>query len=144
MGGEAMIDEAVGKILGMAMAYGASALGMFVAYINYRKRIVKAEKIMSPAAWGVILLSVVAVLGAVVLVATIAGTPVEPPDSMEGAEAVMTAEAEPEAVTPVPARREPEAGWSMVGVVLPGLIFLFATWVTAALHRHFSTQGHGS
>ena len=39
-----MIDEAIGKILGMAMAYGASALGMFVAYVNYRKRIVKADK----------------------------------------------------------------------------------------------------
>ena len=49
-----MIDEAIGKILGMAMAYGASALGMLVAYINYRKRIVRAEKLMSPSAWTVI------------------------------------------------------------------------------------------
>ena len=34
-----MIDEAIGKILGMAMAYGASALGMFVAYVNYRNEV---------------------------------------------------------------------------------------------------------
>jgi len=73
-----MIDEAIGKILGMAMAYGASALGMFVAYVNYRKRIVKADKVMSPAAWGVIALSVLAVLGAVFVVSQIAAAPPEP------------------------------------------------------------------
>ena len=73
-----MIDEAIGKILGMAMAYGASALGMFVAYVNYRKRVVKADKIMTPAAWAVILLSVAAVGGAVLIVAQIAGAPADP------------------------------------------------------------------
>ena len=45
-----MIDEAIGKILGMAMAYAASAAGMLLAYVNYRKRIVKADKVMTPAA----------------------------------------------------------------------------------------------
>lgn len=43
-----MIEEAVGKVLGMAMAYIVSALGLLLAYYNYRKRIVKAEKVFSP------------------------------------------------------------------------------------------------
>ena len=49
-----MIDEALGKILGMAMAYGVSSLGLLLAYYNYRKRIVKAEKIFTPAAKAII------------------------------------------------------------------------------------------
>ena len=137
-----MIDEAIGKILGMAMAYGASALGMFVAYVNYRKRIVKADKIMTPAAWAVILLSVVAVGGAVLIVAQIAGAPAAGGGAEEVALAAPSVEPE---VGLQPATRdsgEPRKSWPMVGIVVPGIIFLFATWVTAALHRHFSTQGH--
>ena len=137
-----MIDEAIGKILGMAMAYGASALGMFVAYVNYRKRIVKADKIMTPAAWAVILLSVVAVGGAVLIVAQIAGAPAAGGGAEEVAIAAPSVEPE---VGLQPATRdsgEPRKSWPMVGIVVPGIIFLFATWVTAALHRHFSTQGH--
>jgi len=137
-----MIDEAIGKILGMAMAYGASALGMFVAYVNYRKRIVKADKIMTPAAWAVILLSVAAVGGAVLLVSQIAAVPVEEgaPEAVE----VQAPSVEPEAQMQPPAWEpsESRSKWPLVGIVLPGLIFLFATWITAALHRHFSTQGH--
>ncbi len=133
-----MIDEAIGKILGMAMAYGASALGMFVAYVNYRKRIVKADKIMTPAAWMVILLSVLAVGGAVLVVFQFAAAPVEP-----GAPELVEAQA-PEVQTRAPMREvdESQDKWPLVGIVLPLLIFLFATWITAALHRHFSTQGH--
>ena len=137
-----MIDEAIGKILGMAMAYGASALGMFVAYVNYRKRIVKADKVMTPAAWVVILLSVAAVGGAVLIVAQIAGAPADP--GVEGEMAIEAPTVEPE-IELQPAVREPaesRSSWPMVGVLVPGLIFLFATWVTAALHRHFSTHGH--
>jgi len=137
-----MIDEAIGKILGMAMAYGASALGMFVAYVNYRKRIVKADKVMTPAAWVVILLSVAAVGGAVLIVAQIAGAPADP--GVEGEVAIEAPTVEPE-IELQPAVREPaesRSSWPMVGIVVPGLIFLFATWVTAALHRHFSTHGH--
>ena len=67
-----MIDEAIGKILGMAMAYVASAMGMFVAYVNYRKRIVKADKIMTPAAWTVIAVTVLATLGGAAIVAQMA------------------------------------------------------------------------
>jgi hypothetical protein len=135
-----MIDEAIGKILGMAMAYGASALGMFVAYVNYRKRIVKADKVMSPAAWGVIALSALAVLVAVFIVFQIAGEPVEapPPDVVEVAEPA----AEPTApVTPAEID-ESRSRWPLVGMVVPALIFLFATWITAGLHRHFTTHGH--
>jgi len=137
-----VIDEAIGKILGMAMAYGASALGMFVAYVNYRKRIVKADKVMTPAAWVVILLSVAAVGGAVLIVAQIAGAPADP--GVEGEVAIEAPTVEPE-IELQPAVREPaesRSSWPMVGIVVPGLIFLFATWVTAALHRHFSTHGH--
>ena len=143
-----MIDESIGKILGMAMAYGASALGLFVAYINYRRRIVKADKLMTPAAWAVILISLLAVAAAVLVVFQIAGAPTEagPPETGP-AEIVRI---EPPAV-------EPEAGlqprfdksaeerqkWPLIGILLPGLIFLFATWVTAGLHRHFSSHDHG-
>ena len=137
-----MIDEAVGKILGMAMAYVASALGMLVAYVNYRKRIVKADKIMTPAAWTVILLSVAAVAGAVLLVTQIAEAPVDTGRQEEVR--VVAPAAEPE-VQPPPVVRGPEEGrnrWPMIGFVIPGLIFLFATWITAALHRHFATHGH--
>ena len=138
-----MIDEAIGKILGMAMAYGASALGMFVAYVNYRKRIVKADKIMTPAAWLVILLSVLAVAGAVLVVGQLAASP-------EDAAAVAAVEVEVPSVEPEPGPTAParevdpsRSKWPLVGIVVPGLIFLFATWVTAGLHRHFTTHGHG-
>ena len=138
-----MIDEAIGKILGMAMAYGASALGMFVAYINYRKRIVKADKVMSPAAWGVIAASVLAVLGAVLVVSQIAGAPAEPVAAEEVAEAVAPVEPAPVEEPSAAVPREERSQWTLVGIVIPGLIFLFATWITAGLHRHFTTHGHG-
>jgi hypothetical protein len=63
-----MIDEALGKILGMAMAYGVSSLGLLLAYYNYRKRIVKAEQIFTPAAKVVI-----GVVAAIVMVAVVGG-----------------------------------------------------------------------
>jgi hypothetical protein len=137
-----MIDEAIGKILGMAMAYGASALGMFVAYVNYRKRIVKADKIMTPAAWMVILLSVLAVGGAVLLGIQFATTAAQ---AVAGDVAEVQAPVEkPEVQMQAPMREvdESQGKWPLVGIVLPLLIFLFATWITAALHRHFSTHGH--
>ena len=137
-----MIDEAIGRILGMAMAYGASALGMFVAYVNYRKRIVKADKIMTPAAWAVILLSVVAVGGAVLIVAQIAGAPADAGSPEEAAIPAPSVEPKVELQPVAREPAEPRKSWPMIGIVVPGLIFLFATWVTAALHRHFSSHGH--
>ena len=137
-----MIDEAIGKILGMAMAYGASALGMFVAYVNYRKRIVKADKIMTPTAWMVILLSVLAVSGAVLIVFQIAGAPTDAvaPEAAE----VQAPSVEPEMQMQPPVREvdESRSKWPLVGIVVPGIIFLVATWITTALHRHFTTHGH--
>jgi len=137
-----MIDEAIGKILGMAMAYVASALGMFVAYVNYRKRIVKADKIMTPAAWAVILLSVVAVGGAVLIVAQIAGAATDPGVEAEVAVAAPRVEPEVELQPTVRQPAESRSSWPLVGMVVPGIIFLLATWITAGLHRHFSTHDH--
>jgi disulfide bond formation protein DsbB len=137
-----MIDEAIGKILGMAMAYGASALGMFVAYVNYRKRIVKADKIMTPAAWAVIVLSVAAVGGAVLIVAQIAGAPEDPGVEGEVEIAAPTVEPEVELQPAVREPAEPRSSWPLVGMVVPGIIFLLATWITAGLHRHFTSHGH--
>jgi hypothetical protein len=58
--------EATGKILGMAMAYGVSSLGLLLAYVNYRKRIVKAEVIFTPLARIVIgVIITIAVVGAI-------------------------------------------------------------------------------
>ena len=134
-----MIDEAIGKILGMAMAYGASALGMFVAYVNYRKRVIKADKVMTPAAWAVIAISALAVGGAVVVVGQLATAA---PPTEEAAAAIETPATE-EAAAPAEPRPRPErSAWPWTGIVIPAGIFLFATLVTAALHRHFTAHGH--
>ena len=137
-----MIDEAIGKILGMVMAYVASAMGMFVAYINYRKRIVKADTIMTPATWTVIAVSVLATLGGAAIVAQMAASASAeaPPAVEEVAEAAPRPEV---VVAPAEAAAQPERGrWPWIGIVIPGAIFLFATVVTTGLHRHFSTHGH--
>jgi hypothetical protein len=137
-----MIDEAIGKILGMAMAYLASALGMFLAYVNYRKRTVKAQRVMTPAAWAVITVTLLAIVAGVLVVGQMAAAP---------AAAAATPQAAP-APAPAPPpevmgeaeldRDEVVQRWPWIGVVVPGGIFLFATIVTAALHRHFSVKGH--
>lgn len=132
-----MIDEAIGKILGMAIAYFFSALGLFLAYVNYRRRIVKADRLMTPAAWVVVAAIVVGVVAGVVVVASL----VEPPPV--AAAAVAPPPAPPSAAAempPPPLRRGPR--WPVVGMVLPAAIFLLATWITAALYRHFSRVGH--
>ena len=133
-----MIDDAIGKILGMAMAYGVSALGLFLAYVNYRRRIVKADRVMSTAAWLVVATIVVGVVAGVVAVASLAEAP---PAAVEA-----TAEPAPEPAAPpaeapsaVPSERP---RWPLLGMVLPAAIFLLATWITAGLYRHFSHAGH--
>ena len=137
-----MIDEAIGKILGMAMAYVASAAGMFVAYVNYRKRIVKADKVMTPAAWTVIAITVLATLGGAAIVAQMAaGAATDGPPAVE--ETAAAAPQPEEVAAPAEAAAQTErSGWSWIGIVVPGAIFLFATVVTTGLHRHFSTHGH--
>jgi hypothetical protein len=130
-----MISEAVGKILGMAMAYGVSALGLFLAYVNYRRRIVGAERVMTPTAWAVVAAIVVAVAGGVVVVARLAAPPAAAPAEVTAVEP-PAAPAAVEPPPPAPAR-EPSQ-WPVLGLVLPLAVFLFATWVTVALYRHFS------
>jgi hypothetical protein len=139
-----MIDEAIGKILGMVMAYAASALGMLVAYANYRKRTLKADQVMTPAAWMVVLVSVLAVGGGALLVVRLAQ-----PTGEAVAVGAATEEARETAagVTPAPAetaRPAARESWPWAGIVVPAAIFLFATVITAALHRHFArVEAHG-
>jgi len=137
-----MIDEAIGKILGMVMAYVASAMGMFVAYVNYRKRIVKADKIMTPAAWTVIAVSVLATLGGAAIVAQMAAG--ASPEAPAVVEEVAEAAPQPEVIAaPAEAHAPAERSrWPWIGIAIPAAIFLFATVVTTGLHRHFSTHGH--
>ena len=136
-----MIDEAIGKILGMAMAYVASAAGMFVAYINYRKRIVKADKVMTPAAWTVIAVTVLATLGGAAIVAQMAASAAT--EAVPAAEEVVAAAPQPEetAAPEETTAASERSRWPLVGILIPGAIFLFATVVTTGLHRHFSTHG---
>lgn len=135
-----MIDEAIGKILGMAMAYGVSSLGLFLAYVNYRKRTLGAEKVMTPRAWAVVATIVLAVAAGVLVVARLAEPP-ESPAAVETEVAVEPAPAPPAAAptgaptATVPAERK---RWPLVGIMLPAVIFLVATWITVALYRHFS------
>ncbi len=137
-----MIDEAIGKILGMAMAYVASAMGMFVAYLNYRKRIVKADKVMTPMAWMVIAVTVLVTIGGALVVGQLAAERAagEAPAGVETVEAARQP-VEKSAATSAEPRPE-RSRWSWIGIVVPAVIFLFATVVTAGLHRHFSTHGH--
>ena len=135
-----MIDEAIGKILGMAMAYGASALGMFVAYVNYRKRVIKADKVMTPAAWAVIVVSALAVGGAVVVVGQLATAPTE--EATAASEETLPTEEATAPAAAEPRSRAERGAWPWIGIVIPAGIFLFATLVTAALHRHFTAHGH--
>ena len=133
-----MISEAMGKILGMAMAYGVSSLGLFLAYVNYRRRIVKADKVMTPKAWAVLAAVFVGIAAGVVVVWQLA----EPP-----AEAVVEEAAAPPPAAAAPAPPPVDDGerdrWPLIGILIPAGIFLFATWVTSGLYHHFTTHGHG-
>jgi len=127
-----MINEAVGKILGMAMAYGVSSLGLFLAYVNYRKRTMKAEKVMTTTAWIVLAVTFLGILTGVVAVARLAGTAPPP-------ETVAAAAPEPPPPAPEPtAPAEDRGRWPLLGILLPAAIFLAATWITGALYRHFA------
>ena len=138
-----MISESIGKILGMAMAYGVSSLGLFLAYVNYRRRIVGAEKVMTPTAWGVLAAAILAVAAGVAVVWQLA----EPPATVEAAAVEAPAVAAPTEAAPATAATttaaEARDRWPLVGIVVPAAIFLFATWITASLFRHFTSQGHG-
>lgn len=131
-----MIDEAVGKILGMAMAYGVSALGLFLAYANYRRRTLGADRVMTPRAWSVLgAVSVLLAAGVLVVVRLAEPAPVQV------SETVMAPAPPPAAAAPAEPAAE-RARWPLVGMLLPAAIFLFATWVTVAIYRRF-TRGTG-
>ena len=145
-----MITESMGKIIGMAMAYAVSTLGLLLAYYNYRKRTVKADKVFTRTAWAVAGGTLGAVVVAVIVVFLLAnaGKP-EATISPEAVEPAMSAEA-----TGVRAPTETPDGakadilldrkrWPMVGIVIPGAIFLFSTWITWALYKHFSKKTQG-
>ena len=144
-----MITESMGKIIGMAMAYAVSTLGLLLAYYNYRKRIVKADKVFTRTAWAVAGGTLGAVVVAVIVVVLLANA--GKPEATTGPEAVdrETVTASPAAPAPTETPDEAEAAsevdrdrkeWPMVGIVIPGAIFLFSTWITWALYKHFSKK----
>lgn len=138
------MNEAIGKILGMAMAYGVSSLGLLLAYVNYRKRIVKAEKVMSPQAWAVIAACILAIALGAGVVASLAAR-AETPATAATEQAAPSVEPEKQAErapqAPDRPRAETRARWPLIGIVIPAAIFLLATWITTALHRRFSVSG---
>ena len=81
-----MITESMGKIIGMAMAYAVSTLGLLLAYYNYRKRIVKADKVFTRTAWAVAAGTLGAVVVAVIVVVLLANS--SQPAPTAGPEAV--------------------------------------------------------
>jgi len=112
------IDPAAGKILGMLMAYAVSSFGLLLAYYNYRKRIIEAERIFSPVATAVVVgVVTVAVIGAV-LTAAVASS---------------------DAGALWPAVRE-----HAVGLALPAVIVLVSVVLTWLLFRHFSRRSAGA
>jgi xanthine/uracil permease len=112
------VDPAAGKILGMLMAYAVSSLGLLLAYYNYRKRILKADRIFSPVATAVIIgVITVAVIGAV-LTAAVASS------DADGLWPAVTS--------------------NIVGLALPAFILLVSVVLTWALFRHFSRRMPGA
>ena len=112
------VDPATGKILGMLMAYAVSSLGLLLAYYNYRKRILKADRIFSPVATAVVIgVITVAVIGAV-LTAAVASS------EGDGLWPAITS--------------------NLVGLALPALIVLVSVVLTWMLFKHFSRRVTGS
>jgi len=113
------MDPAIGKILGMAMAYAVSSLGLLLAYYNYRKRIVKAEQIFTPTAK--VILGLVA---GIAFLAIILGAAVLSPGEASAWAKIVT---------------------HLPGMIIPALIFGMSYWVTWVLYKHFTkTLGAGS
>lgn len=125
-----MIDEAIGKILGMAMAYAVSGLGLFLAYVNYRRRTLRAARVMTPAAWTVLALVVLVIIGGVAVVGKLAQP--APAAVEELAEATVPTQ------TTAPAADDDRARWPLIGLILPAAIFVTATWITGRLYLHFT------
>ena len=108
------VDPAAGKILGMLMAYAVSSLGLLLAYYNYRKRILKAERIFTPVASAVIIgVVAIAVLGGVLTAAA----------ASSDADGLW-----------------PAVKANLVGLVFPAAIVLVSVCLTWMLFRHFSRR----
>lgn len=108
------MTETVGKLLGMVLAYGVSSLGLLLAYYNYRKRIVKAEKIFTPRAKAVLY----GVCGAALLGLTLGAAALSP-----GADTAVE-----------------KIGRQLPGIIVPIVVFSFSFWVTWMLFKHFMNQ----
>ena len=63
-----------------------------------------------------------------------------PAQEATGQESIGGGTAEP-AATSGGTPREDRNRWPLIGMIVPASIFLFATWVTTALHRHFTGPG---
>ena len=108
------MSPAAGKILGMIMAYAVSSLGLLLAYVNYRKRILGAEAIFTRRAKAVVVGVIsLAAVGAVLTAAaaTVKGS---------GVWAAMAS--------------------NPLGLVLPALIVVVSVVLTWLLYRHFAKQ----
>lgn len=118
--------EILGKLLGMLMAYAVSSLGLLLAYINYRKRILKAEKAFSPLA-GVLTAGIGAALLAVL--AYILWILYQLPPQVE-AEATI-------------GRVAALQGTFLSEIGIPGGILVMSFIITWLLYRHFTRRHHG-
>ena len=109
------ISPAAGKILGMLMAYAVSALGLLLAYYNYRKRIVRAEQVFTPRATKVIVgVITTAIFGMILGAAALQGD--------GGWQGLID-------------------NW--VGIVVPVAIFAVSFGLTWLLYRHFAAKSKG-
>jgi hypothetical protein len=108
------MSPAAGKILGMVMAYAVSSLGLLLAYVNYRKRIVKAETVFTPRAK--------AVIAGVITIAAVGAVLTAAAASADGQGLLGAIAANP------------------LGLVLPTLIVLVSVVLTWLLYRHFAKE----
>jgi hypothetical protein len=120
--------EALGKLLGMLMAYAISSLGLLFAYVNYRRRIMKADKVFTPLAAVLTGGIGVVLFGAVVLLLF--------------AMSRMPAESG-QAMTIGNVQQAATTGFSLTGLLVPAGIFLLSFIMTWLLYQHFSKQRHG-
>ncbi len=130
------------SLWGIAEAGGGAAVVERLAALGEgwrtdRRRIVKADTVMTGTAWAVVAAIVVAIGAGVLVVAELA----EPPAEVVAEVVEVPVEAPPAVAEP---REEGERDrWPLIGILIPAAILLFATWVTGGLYRHFTHHGHG-
>lgn len=131
------VDAAIGKILGMVMAYAVSFLGLLLAYYNHRKR---AGQAMPPEAPQ--------------LAERAPEAPARPVEDAPAGGAllhpgpwvVMSAAATVLVLVAAAfSGDQPSASAAIVahlpGIVVPGAVFAVSFWVTWALYRRFAGGG---